>query len=70
MLACSSCGRAFNARALNPWSLSTATCPTCGGDLTVTARKRPIAATSQQSRFAKRPTQGDYLARRLSGMGA
>ena len=70
MLACSSCGRAFNARALNPWSLSTATCPTCGGDLTVKARKQPITATSGQGRFVKRPAPRDDLARRLSGLGA
>lgn len=70
MLACSSCGRAFNARALNPWSLSTATCPTCGGDLTVMARKRPITAKSAQGRFAPRQKPTDELASRLSGLGA
>jgi hypothetical protein len=70
MLACSTCGRAFNARALNPWSLSTATCPTCGGDLTVTARKRPIAARTTQGRFVSRPTSTEELTHRLSGLGA
>jgi hypothetical protein len=70
MLACSSCGRAFNARALNPWSLSTATCPTCGGDLTVTARKRPITAKTAQGRFSTRPSSSNELAQRLSGLGA
>jgi DNA-directed RNA polymerase subunit RPC12/RpoP len=70
MLACSSCGRAFNARALNPWSLSTATCPTCGGDLAVKARKRPITAKTTQGRFTSRPAPRDDLAQRLSGLGA
>ena len=70
MLACSSCGRAFNARALNPWSLSTATCPTCGGDLAVTARKQPITAQPSQGRFVKRTAPRDELPQRLSGLGA
>ncbi len=70
MLACSYCGRAFNARALNPWALSTATCPTCGGDLAVKARKRPISAKTTQGRFVRQPTSRDDLAQRLSGLGA
>ena len=70
MLACSCCGRAFNARALNPWSLSTATCPTCGSDLTVRARKRPATGKTAPARYVSRPTARDDLAQRLSGLGA
>lgn len=70
MLACSSCGRAFNARALNPWSLSTATCPTCRGELTVTARKQPITARPTTGRIVPRSASRDELAQRLTGLGA
>jgi len=70
MLACAACGRSYNARALDPWSLSTATCPGCGGELAVTARKRPIAATPDTGRFVRAQVREEQLSQRLTGLGA
>ena len=70
MLACAACGRSYNARALDPWSLSTATCPCCRGELTVAPRKRPIAATPATERFARSQVREGRLESRLTGLGA
>jgi uncharacterized protein YbaR (Trm112 family) len=71
MLACAACGRAYKARALTPWSLSTATCPSCGGDLSVVAVKRPIdGQPPPRGRFVPHTVARDQLAQRLNGLGA
>jgi hypothetical protein len=71
MLACATCGRAYKARALNPWSLSTATCPSCGGDLSVAAAKPTIPSQpSTERRFTTRPSSREGLTQRLTGLGA
>jgi hypothetical protein len=71
MLACVDCGRSYKARALNPWSLSTATCPSCGGDLLVAAAKQPIEGQPPAGgRFVPRSAAREPLAQRLTGLGA
>jgi uncharacterized protein YbaR (Trm112 family) len=71
MLACAACGRAYKARALTPWSLSTATCPSCGGDLSVVAAKRPIEGQPPVGgRFVPHSAAREQLSQRLTGLGA
>ncbi|HWV86064.1 MAG TPA: hypothetical protein VNZ62_11520 [Capillimicrobium sp.] len=70
MLACAACGRSYNARALDPWSLSTATCPGCRGELAVTPRKHPITATADAGRFVRAQVREEQLSQRLTGLGA
>lgn len=69
MLACGSCGRAWNARVLDPRSLSTATCPGCGGELHVRPPTRRIAGQPAQGRFAKPAPGKKHLEERLTGLG-
>jgi hypothetical protein len=71
MLACEACGRAYKARALTPWSLSTATCPRCGGDLAVVAGPASASATPPTARrYVHAATPHDRLSQRVSGLGA
>ncbi|MBX5440037.1 MAG: hypothetical protein IRZ32_00765 [Solirubrobacteraceae bacterium] len=70
MLACAACGRSYNARALDPWSLSTATCPCCRGDLTVAPRTRPSPASRTPGRFSRARVREEPLTPRLTGLRA
>jgi predicted RNA-binding Zn-ribbon protein involved in translation (DUF1610 family) len=71
MLACSSCGRAWNARVLDPASLSMATCPGCGGELLNRPPKTRIAGQPQRARFIPGTTATARmpLEQRLTGLG-
>jgi hypothetical protein len=67
MLACTACGRAWNARALDPVWLTSATCPACGADLQI--RARPIAATAPSRRMAPIAAPARPRQERLTGLG-
>jgi len=71
MLACSSCGRAFNARVLDPLSLSTATCPGCGGELQNRPSKRRITGQPPRAQLIPGATRASNvpLNQRLTGLG-
>jgi predicted RNA-binding Zn-ribbon protein involved in translation (DUF1610 family) len=71
MLACSSCGRAFNARVLDPLSLSTASCPGCGGELLNRPAQRRLTGQPSRGRFIPGATHLPQvsLEQRLTGLG-
>jgi len=71
MLACSSCGRAWNARVLDPLSLSTAMCPGCGGELLTRPPTRRLTSQSTRARFIPGASRVPRvpLEQRLTGLG-